>query len=204
LWSWIFDFDHLGNLLLHIDFAENEVYNVDVIVSSGDGKTKQLEARTTVYKKTDVTYMLKMKTSRTVFSEVAGKFGLFAFTVRALEDEKKGRMGLIECANHNLVKPYDVLYEKDGEVIAQFKYTVLLTASGITKITSAPFDQDLVKSEHSIKDESILALLKESTTKKKANKKKKNGSKKTEDGASGGAAASATEEEADGDEGDEA
>ncbi len=24
-------------------------------------------------------------------------------------------MGLVECVNHNLVEPYDVIYEKDGE-----------------------------------------------------------------------------------------
>ncbi len=34
--------------------------------------------------------------------------------IRACEEEAKARMGLVECVNHNLVEPYDVIYEKDG------------------------------------------------------------------------------------------
>ena len=63
-------------------FAEGDVYNVDIIVSSGAGKPKQLETRTTVYRRTETSYMLKMKASRMVFSEIQSKFGVFAFTLR--------------------------------------------------------------------------------------------------------------------------
>jgi len=34
---------------------------------------------------------------------------------RALEDEKKARLGIGECVNHELMIPYPVLYEKDGK-----------------------------------------------------------------------------------------
>lgn len=34
---------------------------------------------------------------------------------RALEDEKKARMGVVECAKHELLQPFNVLYEKEGE-----------------------------------------------------------------------------------------
>ena len=33
---------------------------------------------------------------------------------RACEEESKARMGVVECLNHNLVEPFNVLYEKDG------------------------------------------------------------------------------------------
>ena len=66
-----------------IEFLEGEVYNVDIIVSSGSGKPKQQEVRTTVYRRTEATYQLKLKASRTVFSEVQSKFGVFAFTLRS-------------------------------------------------------------------------------------------------------------------------
>jgi len=42
----------------------HEVYAVDVLISTGDGKTKEKETRTTVYKRTTESYNLKMKTSR--------------------------------------------------------------------------------------------------------------------------------------------
>ena len=31
------------------------------------------------------------------------------------DDEKKARMGVVECAKHSLMEPFNVLYEKDGE-----------------------------------------------------------------------------------------
>ena len=68
------------------------------------------ETRTTIYQREHtVSYQLKMKTSRAVFSEVQKKAGPFPFNVRVLEDEKRARMGLQEAVQHNLVKPYDVV-----------------------------------------------------------------------------------------------
>jgi len=72
-----------------IEFGENEVWGVDILISSGEGKPRQLDSRTTIYKKTDSRYDLKMKTSRAVFSEISTKFGQFPFPLRELEDEKK-------------------------------------------------------------------------------------------------------------------
>lgn len=69
------------------------------------------ESRTTIYQReASVTYQLKMKTSRAVFSEVQKKAGHFPFNVRVLEDEKRARMGLQEAVQHALVKPYEVMY----------------------------------------------------------------------------------------------
>lgn len=60
-----------------------------------------------------MTYQLKMKTSRAVFSEVQKKAGAFPFNIRCLEDEKKARLGLQEAVQHALVKPYDVMFVPD-------------------------------------------------------------------------------------------
>lgn len=46
------------------EFEVHEVYGVDVLISTGDGKAKEGESRTTVYKRTEQTYALKMKASR--------------------------------------------------------------------------------------------------------------------------------------------
>ena len=47
-----------------------KVYAVDVLISSGEGQGREKTAKITIYKKTDETYMLKMKTSREFFSKV--------------------------------------------------------------------------------------------------------------------------------------
>lgn len=68
------------------------------------------DSRTTIYQRdSTVTYQLKMKNSRAVFSQVQQKAGAFPFNIRALDDEKRARMGLQEAVQHSLVKTYDVM-----------------------------------------------------------------------------------------------
>jgi curved DNA binding protein len=181
------------------EFALHEVYAVDVLVSSGEGKPRETDIRTTVYKKKDFIYQLRMKSSRVFLSEVEKRFSLMPFTLRHFEDEKRARMGVIECAKHDLVEPYPVYQEKEGEFVAEFKFTLLLMPSGQMKITGLPIDLDLYESEYKIVDNDIKQLLTSSAQKKK-NKKKKN--KKGTAGS--GANAAATENmEAVEDDGDE-
>lgn len=157
------------------EFALHEVYAVDVLVSSGEGKPRETDIRTTVYKKKDFIYQLRMKSSRVFLSEVEKRFSLMPFTLRHFEDEKRARMGVIECAKHDLVEPYPVYQEKDGEFVAEFKYTVLLMPNGQMKITGLPLDLDLYESEYKINDNDIKQLLTSATQKKKNKKKKKKG-----------------------------
>ena len=46
------------------EFNLFEAYAIDLIVSTGEGRTKTHDTRTTVFRKTDDTYQLKMKASR--------------------------------------------------------------------------------------------------------------------------------------------
>lgn len=155
------------------DFEMHEVYAVDVLISTGEGKGREMDARTTVFKKTDTVYQLKMKASRAFYSEVDKRFGNMPFTLRALEDEKKAKMGVIECVNHKIVEPFHVLYEKEGEFSAQFKFTVLLMPSGSHKITGIQFEEELYQSDLTIEDEELKQLLTKPTSKKVGGKKKK-------------------------------
>merc|ERR1712241_393601 len=155
------------------EFELHEVYAVDVLVSSGEGVGREKTAKITIYKKTDETYMLKMKTSREFFSKVGKQFGGMPFNLRTCDDEKKARMGVVECVTHKLIEPFQVLYEKEGESVAQFKFTVLLMPNGPHKITGLPFDDAVYKSEKSVKDLEIQKLLKTSANPKAAKKKKK-------------------------------
>jgi len=82
-----------------------------------------------------------------------------AFNLRDFEDEKKAKLGMSECVKMKLIDPYQVLYEKPGEVVAQFKFTVLLMPSGLHKITGLPFDVELFQSEFMVEDEEIKKLL---------------------------------------------
>merc|ERR1712072_1184277 len=134
------------------DFELHEVYAIDVLISTGEGQRKDKDAKITIYKKTDETYMLKMKNSREFYSTVTKKFGSMPFNLRSFDSETKAKMGVVECVTHKLVEPFQVLHEKDSEFVAQFKFTVLLMPNGPHKITGLPFDPSKCTSTHSIED----------------------------------------------------
>merc|ERR1739838_1034873 len=53
------------------EFEMNEVYCIDVVMSTGEGKTKETELRHTVYKRApDVSYNLKTQKARQFIHEV--------------------------------------------------------------------------------------------------------------------------------------
>ncbi|KAG9269096.1 proliferation-associated protein 2G4b [Astyanax mexicanus] len=164
------------------EFEVHEVYAVDVLVSTGEGKAKDSGRRTTVYKRDpSKQYGLKMKTSRVFFSEVERRFDAMPFTLRAFEDESKARLGVVECAKHELLQPFNVLHEKEGEFVAQFKFTVLLMANGPLRITSGLLEPEHYKSEFEVQDPEIQALLQSSVSRKAQKKKKKKATKMVED-----------------------
>lgn len=164
-------------------FEKFEVYAIDILMSTGEGKTRILDSRTTVYKKVDdLVYSLKVKASRMFLSAAVNKYGLMPFTLRSFEDEKLAKMGVVECERHNLMRPYQVFYERDGEYVAQFKSTVLIMPNGLLKITGFPLDMNTLESDVKIEDQLITSLLNSSLKPKKAKKKPKSDKKDENNG----------------------
>lgn len=157
-------------------FEEGEVYGVDVLVSTNKAnKPKESSYQTTVYKRTDHTYILKLATARKVYSEIQKKAGAFPFTLRTLEDEKRARLGVQESVQHSLLTPFDVSVDKSDEIVSQFFFTIAITKNGPVKITHSPnwFNVNKVKSEKEA-DEETKQLLSKPLRPKKNNKKNKN------------------------------
>ena len=85
-------------------------------------------------------------------------------------------MGVVECVKHDLFIEYPVLFEKEGNFVAQYKFTAMLLPSGKTARLTFPSAPPDATSECAIKDEQLLELLATSTDdKKRAKKKKKKG-----------------------------
>merc|ERR1711894_407062 len=118
-----------------------------------------------------------MKASRQFLSDVDKRFGLMPFTLRLCDDEKKAKMGVMECVKHELMQPFTVLYDREGELVAQFKFTILLMPNGPLKITGLPFEKEFYKSEKDLVDEELKTLLATSASRKAAKKKKKKAGK---------------------------
>merc|ERR1719359_491669 len=101
-------------------------------------------------------YQLKTQKARQFLHEVNKKFPTMPFTMRAIEEESTARVGVSEAKRHELIHEYPVLREREGEFVAQFKFTVLLLPGGTKRVTGLPFAQEaLIKSENEVKDEDL-------------------------------------------------
>ena len=173
------------NKVEEVELLVGEVYAIDVVMSTGEGKPREADERTTVFKRAvDQNYQLKMQASRKTLGEINKQFPTFPFSVRGLGDAR-GRLGMSECIKHNLVVPYPVLFEKDGEFVAHFKFTALMMPSGTLRITGAPSDRSKIETQCRVEDPALLALLVAEPVKDKKKKK----SKKKKSKAAGSAAA---------------
>nr|GEZ24408.1 ERBB-3 binding protein 1 [Tanacetum cinerariifolium] len=103
-------------------------------------------------------------------------------TIRELEQkieraEKRARLGLVECVNHELLQPYPVLHEKPGDFVAHIKFTVLLMPNGSDRITSNSLQE--LQPTKNVDDPEIKAWLALPVkSKKKGGGKKKKAAKK--------------------------
>lgn len=52
-----------------------------------------------------------------ILSLFGKRFYTLPFSIRAFEDEAKARLGVVECAKHELLQPFSVLQEKEGECL---------------------------------------------------------------------------------------
>ena len=144
------------------EFAPGDVIGLDIIVTTGEGKPKESEFRTTVFKRElDSQYSLKIKSARAFFAEANKRFPTLPFALRAFEDQTGAKVGVKECLNHDLLCPYPVLFEKPGEIVAHFKATVAILQRS-TQILCGEIPQVVLErfeSEKKIENEELKALL---------------------------------------------
>lgn len=154
------------------EFEVNDVWGIDIMMSTGEGIPREEGSRTTIFKRVyDNQYSCRIKASRYLLTEAGKRFATFPFTLRAL-DEKQAKLGLRECLGHDLLDPYPVLYEKPGCFVAQFKTTVLVLPNRTFPVFE-PLPQPNIKSEYVVEDAMVKEALALSTKpKKKASKKK--------------------------------
>ncbi|KAH8769718.1 putative curved DNA-binding protein [Hyaloscypha finlandica] len=158
-----------------------EVWGVEMGVSLGSGKIKNFENRTTLHRRTTLTYALKRPSSKKILNEVVKKFGTFPFSLRQLEDERDAKVGVVECVRGNVFRQYEVVGDKDGDPVARLLTTIAITKNGLQKIAAPPSpDLSKLKTDKKITDEEVLKILEQPLAKetKSKNKKKKKPAKK--------------------------
>lgn len=101
-----------------------EVWGVEVGLSLGSGKVKTLDHRPTLHRRTTTTYILKRPSSRQILSEIVKKFGTFPFSLRQLDDEKAGKVGVVECVRGGVVRQYEPAGETDNSPVSRLLTTI--------------------------------------------------------------------------------
>merc|ERR1712130_918270 len=142
-------------------FEHHQVFGIDIMMSSGRGKAVDRGERTTIYKRNvEIEYPLKMKTSRELLKSINKQYPTFPFTMRNFESSRS-RLGITECVRTNIVQPYPILSEKNGEFVAQFKFTVIINPKATVQITGLPLDMASVHptKQKQIADEELNNLL---------------------------------------------
>lgn len=158
-----------------------DVWGVEMGVSLGSGKIKQLEYRPTLHRRTALTYALKRPSSKKILNEVVKKFGVFPFSLRQLEDERDAKVGVVECVRGNVFRQYEVVGDKDAEPVGRLLTTIAITKNGVQKLAAPPApDLSKLKTDKKITDEEVLKILEQPLAKetKSKNKKKKKSAKK--------------------------
>ena len=147
----------------HVDlvrFEEAQAWTLDVVMSTGEGKPKLAEHKSTVYKRVaGEKYSLKQATSREVLNHVQKTYETLAFNVRAVRDAigAKAGVGLKEMTEHNLLNEFPVLIERPKDLVAQFKFTVLIMPTKTEKLNSAPLPY--VSSDKKVENADVKAAM---------------------------------------------
>ena len=109
-------------------FEHGDVFGLDIIVSTGEGKPKETGIKTNVYKRAlETTYKLRTDSGRRLLSVVENNFYSFPFTFNVFDKEENiklktpisnlkttMKLGLNECTKYELLHGYPVLSEKKG------------------------------------------------------------------------------------------
>jgi len=157
------------------EFMPGDVFGLDIFVSTGEGKPKEGDFRTTVYKREiDTQYNLKIKSARAFFTEVNKKYPTLPFSIRSFEDSTAAKVGVKECLAHDLLTSYPVLVDKAGEIVAQFKVTIaVLQKSTILLAGDIPLDVSRFETEKKVNNAELQAIIASELWKKEVTKKVK-------------------------------
>ena len=123
------------------EFEPMSVWTLDVVLSTGTSRLRERDAKTTIFKTAlESTYNTKLAAAAELQREIEAKFQTFPFCVRTLEGNR-ARLGLNEMLKHGNVIPYPVLFSREGEVLAQFKITILISGTKIERVTGIPMQK---------------------------------------------------------------
>jgi len=159
------------------EFHVGDVFGLEIFMTTGVGKPKQSESRTTIFKRlVENNYLLKSTKARGFLKQVIEKHPTLPFSLRNFEDETMARIGVKHCFDHQLIEPFVVVEEEKGEFVAHWKADVAVLANGTVFLSgNLPFDASKCETENKISSPELTDLLALSMDLKEQKKRKKTG-----------------------------
>jgi len=153
------------------DIEAYTVWCLDIVLTTGKGqKLKEKDIKPSVFKASlDTTYEPKLQAAFEARGEIANRFQYFPFGTNRLTNGK-AKLGVSELARHGALVPYPVLFERDGEVVAQFKVTLLVSDKKIERVTGVT-PQNGAPAPKAYTDEALAAAAKQPLSLVKKEKK---------------------------------
>ena len=157
----ISDMDEQFQEVDEVMFGANEVWHVDVVMSSGHTQLHCAEEPTTIVRRNDIMLAPRIRAAHYVLASVREKFQMFPFSTRNFEDLPKAKLGINELKRLDMVDPMPVLKTKKQDVTARFSWTIMLTPNGIVRLTGLPLGEN-IKTSKSIQDPACQSIAKAS------------------------------------------
>lgn len=101
-----------------------EVWGVEIGVSSGTGKVKKFEQRTTLHRLANENGIAKRPSSKKLVHDVKTRFHKFPFSLRQFESERDAKLGAMECTRAGILREYEVVGDKENAPVARLLTTV--------------------------------------------------------------------------------
>eukprot|EP01061_Rhynchopus_euleeides_P045748 TRINITY_DN8370_c0_g1_i1.p1 TRINITY_DN8370_c0_g1~~TRINITY_DN8370_c0_g1_i1.p1 ORF type:complete len:451 (+),score=219.86 TRINITY_DN8370_c0_g1_i1:94-1446(+) len=142
-------------------FGPNEVWHIDIVMSSCHEKLHCSEQPTSIFRRNEILLAPRIKATHYVLQAVREKYQMFPFCTRNFSDFARAKLGLKELVRLDMVDPMPVMKTKKQDVTARFSWTIMLTPKGVVRLTGLPLGEN-IKSQKSLIDPSCKNILKAS------------------------------------------
>lgn len=115
---------------INYEFEENDIYTINLSVTPtlDDGELKYKKSEEShIYRFNELTYALKLKSSRVFNNQVKSKHRNYAFDIAPYLQDVKNRMGMRECLTNNILDEYPILYVHPTNIpVVTKKFTIIV------------------------------------------------------------------------------
>lgn len=130
---------HEGEEADDFEFKAGDVFALDIVMSTGCGEAVEYtDVRPQVFRRApDVSYNLKSPASRKLVSFASREHGVHVFALRHYPDLNQAKLGLKEAVQREVLEVFPTVCDKEkGALVAQFKFTVAITAKKTAKLNA--------------------------------------------------------------------